>query len=213
MPVIIATARTLRAVRRLTGDYLAEKCSLVMQNGAIVKTAPPLEGNYKIDLPEASVRAILALVMQMEPAARITLEIEGSEFGTNRPLDAPILWEINSATPEMQLTLEEAIRLGPAKIAVGGLGRELSHIIKAISARFGETVSLVPSDGLTFLNITASGATKPEALRRILAPRNIPLEHVIAFGDDIPDLEMLGACGVGVAMGNAVPAIKAACAY
>jgi hydroxymethylpyrimidine pyrophosphatase-like HAD family hydrolase len=36
---------------------------------------------------------------------------------------------------------------------------------------------------------------------------------VIAFGDDLPDLEMLQACGIPVAMANAYPEIKAACAY
>jgi len=36
---------------------------------------------------------------------------------------------------------------------------------------------------------------------------------VIVFGDDLPDLDMLRACGIPVAMANAYPEIKAVCAY
>ena len=36
------------------------------------------------------------------------------------------------------------------------------------------------------------------------------LAEIAAFGDDTPDIGMLRLCGLGVAMGNAVPAVKAA---
>ena len=36
---------------------------------------------------------------------------------------------------------------------------------------------------------------------------------MIAFGDDLPDLEMLQACGTSVAMANAIPEVKASCSY
>jgi hydroxymethylpyrimidine pyrophosphatase-like HAD family hydrolase len=35
----------------------------------------------------------------------------------------------------------------------------------------------------------------------------------MAFGDDLPDLEILQACGMSVAMANAFPEIKTACSY
>jgi hypothetical protein len=213
IPVIIATARTMRAVRRFIGEELSQLCSLVMQNGAIGKASPPFSGYFKEALPEPLIREIIAMVLHMEPDARITLEVEGFEFGTNHPLDTAKLFEHNSATPEMQLSLEEAIPLGPAKIAVGGLGRDLTHIISAVSRRFNDSLSLVPSDGLAFLNITGSRATKPDALKKILGSGNIILDDVIAFGDDIPDLEMLRACGTAVAMANAIPEVKAVCKH
>jgi len=36
------------------------------------------------------------------------------------------------------------------------------------------------------------------------------LAEIAAFGDDTPDIGMLRLCGLGVAMGNAIPAVKAA---
>jgi hydroxymethylpyrimidine pyrophosphatase-like HAD family hydrolase len=35
----------------------------------------------------------------------------------------------------------------------------------------------------------------------------------MTFGDDLPDLEMLQACGISIAMANAIPEVKAACSY
>ena len=41
-------------------------------------------------------------------------------------------------------------------------------------------------------------------------PRNVALEDVAAFGDNAPDIGMLKLCGTGVAIGNALDAIKKA---
>jgi Cof subfamily protein (haloacid dehalogenase superfamily) len=212
IPVILATARTVRSVRRLLGDELTQSCSLVLQNGSLAKAAPPLKGNYKEEIPESLAREIIDLVLRTEPEARVGVEINGYEFGTSHPREAKELWEHNSATPDMQLSLEQALPLGPGKIFVG-LNRDLSHIIKAISLRLGESLSLVPSDGFQFLNITLAGATKPKALQKLLGSGNIALKDVIAFGDDFPDIEMLRACGTSIAMANAIPEVKAVCTY
>ncbi len=37
----------------------------------------------------------------------------------------------------------------------------------------------------------------------------IPIENVTAFGDDLADIGSLKLCGTGVAMGNALPEVKA----
>ena len=41
----------------------------------------------------------------------------------------------------------------------------------------------------------------------------IEMEHVIAFGDDRNDLEMVAEVGIGVAMGNGIQAVKAVADY
>ncbi|MGN1069080.1 MAG: HAD hydrolase family protein [Candidatus Fimadaptatus sp.] len=46
--------------------------------------------------------------------------------------------------------------------------------------------------------------------RQVAAARGIPLERVAAFGDDVNDVEMLRACGVGVAVANALSDVKSA---
>jgi len=213
LPILIATARTERSVRRLIGDELTDRCSLVMMNGTIAKGRTPLSGNIRETIPAEAARDIVELILRMEPAVRLTIELEGFEFGCNEQMDRDTLWQTNSATPEMVLPLQEAIARKPAKISVSGSSRNLSLVAKEITARFSSHVSVVPSDGMKFLNIPSAKASKPIALQYLLNSQHILLDNVLAFGDDIPDVEMLRECGTSVAMANAFPEVKSICAY
>ena len=51
-------------------------------------------------------------------------------------------------------------------------------------------------------------ANKGNATKRASKFFGIPLAQMIAFGDDINDIDMLKIVGTGVAMGNAVPILK-----
>lgn len=58
------------------------------------------------------------------------------------------------------------------------------------------------------LEINAAGTNKALAIRRLCQLKGIPLEQVIAFGDNYNDLEMLKTAGTGIVMGNAPEDIK-----
>ncbi len=60
------------------------------------------------------------------------------------------------------------------------------------------------------LELSPPGASKGESLRRLADLLHIPMERVVAVGDGDNDVSMLRAAGLGVAMGNAAPAVKAA---
>ena len=57
---------------------------------------------------------------------------------------------------------------------------------------------------------TKKEATKENAILKACEICGIALEDVTAFGDDAPDIGMLKLCGTGVAMGNALDAVKEA---
>jgi 3-deoxy-D-manno-octulosonate 8-phosphate phosphatase (KDO 8-P phosphatase) len=56
-----------------------------------------------------------------------------------------------------------------------------------------------------------SEAQKLAGLRRILDRLGLGMEHVAYVGDDFPDLAILRRVALPVAVGNAVPEIRAAC--
>jgi len=60
-----------------------------------------------------------------------------------------------------------------------------------------------------FLEVFHETCSKGEALRRLTAMLDIPLDAVVAVGDNYNDDEMLRAAGLGVAMANAEPEIRA----
>jgi Cof subfamily protein (haloacid dehalogenase superfamily) len=213
LPVIIATSRPARAVRRVLGNELTDRCSLVLQNGAIGTGRPPLSGNIKKTITPELTRSIIKAILEMEPEMRITIELEGYRFGTNKPRAPDELWEVNSATPDLQLTLEKALDGEPTKIAAGGLDRDIAHVAREISTRFNDAIAVVSASNNTFLNITRKTATKPDTLRKLLKSGQIPLDRVIAFGDDIPDIGMLSVCGIPVAVANAVPEVRTLTRY
>lgn len=63
------------------------------------------------------------------------------------------------------------------------------------------------------LDIIAKGGGKVTGIRRYLQETGILPEETIAFGDGENDIGMLSFAGIGVAMGNAEPEVKAAADY
>lgn len=57
--------------------------------------------------------------------------------------------------------------------------------------------------------IVKKGLNKAVGLHKIAHYYDIPKEHIIAFGDEDNDLEMIDYAGVGVAMGNGISELKA----
>ena len=64
--------------------------------------------------------------------------------------------------------------------------------------------------GSAWYKFTKKEATKENAIRKACEACGIALDDVSAFGDDGPDIGMLRLCGIGVAMGNAIDAVKEA---
>ena len=64
--------------------------------------------------------------------------------------------------------------------------------------------------GTVWYKFTKKEATKENAILKACQACGINLEDITAFGDDAPDIGMLKLCGTGVAMGNAIDAVKEA---
>ena len=64
-----------------------------------------------------------------------------------------------------------------------------------------------------FLELVPLGIDKAQSLRRLLAKVNLAPEDMIAFGDGYNDLSMLQLAGMGVAMANAAPEVRAQADY
>lgn len=64
------------------------------------------------------------------------------------------------------------------------------------------------SDG-NWYKLTPKGVTKESAIQQLCSHLGITPENIAAFGDDYADMGMLKLCGLGIAMGNAIPEVKA----
>ena len=59
-----------------------------------------------------------------------------------------------------------------------------------------------------FTMVLHEEAKKSNAIEALAKHWNICTSQIVAFGDDVNDLDMLKHCGIGVAMGNAVDEVK-----
>lgn len=73
----------------------------------------------------------------------------------------------------------------------------------------GHAVEVCDSVGLG-IELSPSGVSKARGLRELCARLGIPVEQTMAVGDGDNDMGVLRAAGLAVAMGNAIPEIRAA---
>ncbi len=82
-----------------------------------------------------------------------------------------------------------------------------AEIIGKLSAVTG--IGLTRS-GSSNIEIMPAEVSKAAGVRRLCGHYGIAPENVMCIGDEMNDLEMIGMCGVGVAMGNASPSVRSA---
>ncbi len=105
----------------------------------------------------------------------------------------------------------------PIEIVLWGEEDQLQELANTLAAtgfayslvfwRGRESSSFV-RDGQSALEILGPGTSKATALRWLCAHLEIGPADVIAFGDDVNDLEMLEFAGLGVAVGSATQAAR-----
>lgn len=101
---------------------------------------------------------------------------------------------------------EEACREEVYQLMVGCREPEHSAIIRgaegaAITFSWNRAADVIPA-----------GSSKGTAIAKILEHYHLDATQAMAFGDGVNDIEMLQTVGVGVAMGNAHPRLKAVAA-
>lgn len=97
-----------------------------------------------------------------------------------------------------------------AKVAIfergGGSLEAFARELEPQSAQFEISSSL----NFRNLEIAPAGISKASSLLRLAGQLGIPVGQVAAIGDNYNDLGMLGAAGLGIAMGNAPEPVRAA---
>lgn len=83
---------------------------------------------------------------------------------------------------------------------------------KELQEKYGDWVSIYRSEPF-FIEIMPRNVNKASSLEKMLAAIGQKRENTICCGDGFNDISMIKYAGVGVAMGNAQPEVKAAADY
>ena len=106
--------------------------------------------------------------------------------------------------PDLEAFLDYEVN----KILTAATPEYLDSIVNDLQAPFKDSLNCVKTSAF-FFEFTAKGIDKANALAHVLEPMGYSPSEMIAFGDGMNDHTMLAYVGTGVAMGNAVPQVKA----
>lgn len=133
-------------------------------------------------------------------------------YATQARPDAPDPAGWIAAHPQHTPMPDDLGAVHPLKIGASGDPEVIAQAQADIAAAFGQTVHAVQSSPY-FLEITHPQATKSAAAARLAQLLAIDPSEIIAFGDSMNDLDLLQFAGCSVAVANAVPAVRSACAH
>lgn len=105
--------------------------------------------------------------------------------------------------------LADFLSFAPIKILMSVQPEELAEVQKQIADFLPETLTVVQTAAF-YLEVIPKVINKGQGIRDICAVLGIDPSEVISFGDAANDIPMLREAGMGVAMGNAAEAVKAA---
>jgi Cof subfamily protein (haloacid dehalogenase superfamily) len=205
--VTIATGRGYAPAARFAQD-LGVNAPIICYQGALIRDCRDGKTVHSATIPLPIARALIvfsqarelnfqvytqddqAYVSQMDPVAEGIAELSGIPVTAVKDLAG---WLNRPPIKFMFFEQEEAV----------------PELVRDIKAQFDGHLQVVRSwDRL--IEATGPSISKGEALARLAAHVGVARSETMAIGDQDNDVSMIAWAGLGVAMGNASPAAKAA---
>jgi Cof subfamily protein (haloacid dehalogenase superfamily) len=218
--VVVCTGRRYRTARPLLRE-LELTGAVIVQNGVLVKDTASGHTLVHDYLPPAVYAEALAVLRRLAPpmvyvdsrggAGELDLVTERLEHA--HPFQSEY-WRDNVAVGRVLESLDAPPSDALTVLSCMADETSLRALRAEVQAALGDRVRTNLLENKSYrghiLEVVAPGSGKWPALRRLSEARGIPTQEILAVGDDENDAEMLAGAGLGVAMGNAVPAARAA---
>lgn len=192
--LVIATGRPPRSIAPALPAELLDLPRIAYNGAEVYVDGVKIYENL---ISTTTTRAIVAMVLEALPDCALGLEIDDVLY-LNRPIRRTAPYEIAD--------LPTVATRPAAKILF--FHQDFEALLPLLDALPGAARAML-SVKYDLVQILAASADKADALRVLVARWGLGMERVIAFGDDINDVDMVAASGVGVAVANAVPEVKA----
>lgn len=216
--VVLATGRRYGRSLHLV-ESLGLEVPLITASGALVKDPLTHKTLYRAEFDPAALGELLALLDEegYPPVLNGDTYADGFDYYyTTETIESPELGEYLQCNADRgRLWLNPMDNLPPelyAGFAIGPLDamvRLEAMIHRRVPGAMSTHVLRSPRYSGYLCEFSPAGATKWSAAQRLAQDWDIPDEAICAVGDDVNDIPMIQAAGLGVAMGNAQPSVKA----
>ena len=200
---IVPVAECLELEKR--GGYI------LSYNGGNIVNAKTGEKLFSQFLPDAVIPILYKYAREHRYAL---LGYAGNEIITEMPDDQYVKEEsrINKMNIRKVDNLLDALEPHPTKLLMTGDPTDMLKAEEKLVEILGEKMDIFRSAPF-FLELVPKGIDKAQSLLRLLSKINLTPADLMAFGDGYNDLSMLKLAGVGVAMANAAPEVRADADY
>ena len=207
--IILASGRPTYGIAPIADHLEINKYDgyVLSYNGGKIVKWQTKEEIYSNHLPNDVIPILYNYTKEKDHAL---LGYSGKEIITEMPDDKYVKEE--SRINKMQIrkinNLMESLEPNPTKLLMTG---DPSLMIKAeeeLSELVGNRMDVFRSAPF-FIELVPRGIDKAQSLNRLLGLIGLTPNDMIAFGDGYNDLSMLKLAGIGVAMANAVPEVRA----
>jgi hypothetical protein len=217
--VVLATGRRYSKALPLV-ESLGIRVPLVTASGALVKDPCDHRTLFCAQFDRAVLCQALRIIAGcgFDPVVCADTFLEGFDFYMARPeARGPALAEYFSANRGDGRVWPGLLTCPPAGVFIGfsmGSREEMLALAELLDRRLPNRLRLhvlrSPKYSGFLCEWTPAGVTKWSAVRRLAQGWGIDDGQICAVGDDVNDIPMIQAAGLGVAMGNATAEVKAA---
>ncbi|WP_166241795.1 Cof-type HAD-IIB family hydrolase [Paenibacillus turpanensis] len=207
--VTLATGRMYASAKQIAGS-LQLNVPLITYQGSLVKTLLDENVLYERSVPAES--AVKLYEYCKEHGLHLQLYHDDILYVQEDNDKAKAYADLSKIPYTVHPDFEQLVRQSMTKMLVIDEPEVLDRHAIVLKELIGGDVHITKSKP-NFLEFVHKEGTKGDALRFLASHCGCQIEETIAFGDSWNDMEMITTAGLGVAMGNAVPALKAAADY
>lgn len=238
--VVICTGRSMvestTAIRAIDAHLPAKGrriAPMVCAGGAVVSDAASGRTLHRWPMDPALVSRLCAHFAALRRAPLILKDRDAAGFDylvvNSGPIEPPSQWWFDVMDVEVKFIddiahdphPEHTVRVGFAAHApvmrdlARGVHQTFGH--ETLTQHFAAVMGViqgaphgVKDDSVHLLEVFDRQVNKWTAVHRLAQSQGIPRERVCAIGDEVNDIAMIEGAGLGIAMANAVPAVKRA---
>ena len=205
--VVIATGRMYRAALPIAAQ-LGVSVPIISYNGALIKSS----AGELIHAQYMDAAVVLGLIKFFEEGGHYIQSYSDDKLYVPERNKFVDFYEQSQKVSALEVGwdgLREHARDVPKLLSISDNPDELADVMSATKKIFGDKLEVTRSHPM-FAEFMAGGVSKAGAIKVLADKFKIANEEILAIGDSENDLQMITSVGCGVAMGNAVSAVKAA---